>query len=56
VKGFYASPEFKKKAQEAKPFLEEIKPYLFGIPNTLENIVSVTSFTESVSRTNSHAL
>ena len=40
MRAFYDSPEFKKKAQEAKPFLDEIKPYLFGIPNTLENIVS----------------
>ena len=41
VKGFYDSPEFKKKAKEAQPFLDEAKQYLFGIPNTLENIVSV---------------
>ena len=39
VRDFYDSPQFKQKAKEAEPFLAELKPFLFGIPNTLENIV-----------------
>ena len=39
VKEFYNSEEFKAKAQEAAPFLSDVKPFLFGRPNTLENAV-----------------
>ncbi|OCB90949.1 phosphoglycerate mutase-like protein [Sanghuangporus baumii] len=40
VKRFYDSPDFKKKSADAAPFLNAIKPYLYGIPNTLENMVT----------------
>ncbi|EJD08254.1 phosphoglycerate mutase-like protein [Fomitiporia mediterranea MF3/22] len=39
VKDFYNSPGFKKKAEEAAPFLNAVKPYIFGIDNTLENMI-----------------
>ncbi|KAH8110497.1 phosphoglycerate mutase-like protein [Phellopilus nigrolimitatus] len=39
IQKFYDSPGFKEKAREAAPFLNAVKPYLFGIPNTLENII-----------------
>lgn len=39
TKAVYESPEFKEKAKEAEPFLQAVKPYLYGIPNTLENMV-----------------
>ncbi|KLO05435.1 phosphoglycerate mutase-like protein [Schizopora paradoxa] len=44
TKNFYESEEFKAKAKEAAPFLNEIKPYLFGIPNTLENIWNIYDY------------
>ena len=39
TKAFYDSDLFKNKAKEADPFLQSLKPFLFGIPNDLKNIV-----------------
>jgi len=39
IKDFYASQDFKVKAQNAVPFFKSVKDYVFGRPTTLENIV-----------------
>lgn len=44
VKKFYASDDFKKKAQEAQPFFRSVKDYVFGRPTTLENAWNVSCF------------
>jgi len=44
TKNFYESAEFKAKAKEVAPFLNEIKPFLFGIPNNLENIWNIYDY------------
>jgi lysosomal acid phosphatase len=41
IEAFHNSEEFKKKAEDAKPFLKAIKDYVFGRPTILENIVSI---------------
>jgi len=41
IEAFHHSEEFKKKAEDAKPFFKVIKDYVFGRPTTLENIVSI---------------
>ncbi|KAL5483061.1 hypothetical protein ACEPAI_8290 [Sanghuangporus weigelae] len=48
VKRFYDSPDFKKKSADAAPFLNAIKPYLYGIPNTLENMIYDYVYTQYI--------
>ncbi|TDL22973.1 phosphoglycerate mutase-like protein [Rickenella mellea] len=44
IQRFYDSPQFKKKAQESGRFLDELKPYLFGRSNNLENMWNIFDF------------
>ncbi|KAI5119300.1 hypothetical protein M0805_008215 [Coniferiporia weirii] len=39
VNAFYESADFQEKSREAAPFLSAVKPYIYGIPNTLENMI-----------------
>ncbi|KZP15515.1 phosphoglycerate mutase-like protein [Athelia psychrophila] len=44
VEAFHKSDEFKKKAEEARPFFHDIKEFIFGREATLENIWNVYDF------------
>ena len=44
TKDVYASPAFKKAEEDAQPFLQAVRPYIYGIPNTLENMVNIVLF------------
>ncbi|KAA1473804.1 phosphoglycerate mutase-like protein [Dentipellis sp. KUC8613] len=41
---FYASPEFKQKADESQTFLSELPPYLDGRPVTLQNMWNIFDY------------
>ncbi|KAL0578944.1 hypothetical protein V5O48_003035 [Marasmius crinis-equi] len=41
---FYSSDEFKKKAEESKPFLDQLPRFLDGRPVTLENMWNIFDF------------
>ncbi|KIM77837.1 hypothetical protein PILCRDRAFT_610663 [Piloderma croceum F 1598] len=47
IEAFHNSEEFKKKAEDAKPFLKAVKDYVFGRPTTLENIWNIYDFVNS---------
>lgn len=47
TKQFYASPEFKAKAKEARPFFAAVKDYVFGRPTTLENAWNIYDYINS---------
>ncbi|KAF9461823.1 histidine phosphatase superfamily [Collybia nuda] len=44
TKEFYASQEFKNKANEAQSFFRGVKDYVFGRPTTLENIWNIYDY------------
>ncbi|KAJ7061313.1 histidine phosphatase superfamily [Mycena amicta] len=44
IAAFHASDQFKKKAKEAGPFLNDVKDYVFGRTTTLENIWNIHDF------------
>ncbi|KAJ7634429.1 histidine phosphatase superfamily [Roridomyces roridus] len=44
IAAFHKSDAFKEKAQEAEPFLNEIKDFVFGRPTTLDNIWNIYDF------------
>jgi hypothetical protein len=44
ISTFYQSDVFKLKANEAAPFFQDVKDYIFGPPATLENIVRILSY------------
>ena len=43
IADFYHSDAFKQKAEDAVPFFEGIKDFVFGRPTILENMVSLGS-------------
>ncbi|TFK45136.1 histidine phosphatase superfamily [Crucibulum laeve] len=47
IKEFYSSADFKKKADEAKPFFQDVKDYVFGRPATLENAWNIYDYINS---------
>ncbi|CAA7260375.1 unnamed protein product [Cyclocybe aegerita] len=47
TKTFYASADFKAKAQDAVPFFKAVKDYVFGRPATLENAWNIFDYMNS---------
>ena len=54
MKEFYGSKAFKDKAAEAAPFLNDLKPFLYGRPNDFENMVSPLSVSSDIGTNHNH--
>ncbi|KAK7030947.1 hypothetical protein VNI00_013894 [Paramarasmius palmivorus] len=44
IREFYSSPEFRAKARESRPFLDFLRPFVFGRPTNLVNAWNIFDF------------